>query len=102
PWRSNPSGTGYASVRPMPGYGRSRRSAGKRAGFSGDLLMSRRGAAIRWMAGGTMDEAGSWTGAADAATARVEAMVRDYQVKLARYVRRMTGDAEAALDLTQD
>jgi RNA polymerase sigma-70 factor (ECF subfamily) len=49
-----------------------------------------------------MDEAGSWTGAGDAATARVEAMVRDYQVKLARYVRRMTGDAEAALDLTQD
>ena len=28
--------------------------------------------------------------------------MRDYQVKLARYVRRMTGDAEAALDLTQD
>src|SRR5580698_8781003 len=64
--------------------------------------MSRHRAAVRWIAGGAMDEAGSWTGAGDAATARVEAMVRDYQVKLARYVRRMTGDAEAALDLTQD
>lgn len=49
-----------------------------------------------------MNEAGSWTAAGDAAQARIESMVRDYQVKLARYLRRMTGDAEAALDLTQD
>ena len=36
------------------------------------------------------------------AQARVEAMVREYQTKLARYVRRMVGDADVALDLTQD
>jgi RNA polymerase sigma-70 factor, ECF subfamily len=37
-----------------------------------------------------------------AAQARVDALVRDYQTKIARYVRRMLGDAEAALDITQD
>ncbi|HET6275414.1 MAG TPA: RNA polymerase sigma factor [Candidatus Cybelea sp.] len=36
------------------------------------------------------------------AQARVESLVLEYQTKLARYVRRMVGDAEAALDLTQD
>ena len=36
------------------------------------------------------------------AQARVDAMVREYQTKLARYLRRMVGDAEVALDLTQD
>src|SRR5665213_677423 len=36
------------------------------------------------------------------AQARVEALVREYQVKLARYVRRMVGDADVALDITQD
>ena len=36
------------------------------------------------------------------AEARIEAMVCEYQTKLARYVRRMVGDAEVALDLTQD
>lgn len=39
---------------------------------------------------------------AEAAQARVDALVREYQTKLARYVRRMIGDAEAALDVTQD
>jgi RNA polymerase sigma-70 factor, ECF subfamily len=34
--------------------------------------------------------------------ARVESLVLEYQTKLARYVRRMVGDAEAAQDLTQD
>ena len=34
--------------------------------------------------------------------ARVEALVREYQTKLARYLRRMVGDSEVALDLTQD
>jgi RNA polymerase sigma-70 factor (ECF subfamily) len=33
---------------------------------------------------------------------RVDAMVREYQTKLARYLRRMVGDAEVALDLSQD
>jgi RNA polymerase sigma factor (sigma-70 family) len=33
---------------------------------------------------------------------RIEAIVREYQTKLARYVRRMVGDSEVALDLTQD
>jgi RNA polymerase sigma-70 factor, ECF subfamily len=36
------------------------------------------------------------------AQARVEAMVLEYQTKLVRYVRRMVGDADVALDLTQD
>jgi len=37
-----------------------------------------------------------------AAQARTESLVVEYQVKLARYLRRMVGDAEAALDLTQE
>lgn len=36
------------------------------------------------------------------AQSRIEALVRDYQTKLARYVRRMVGDNEVALDVTQD
>jgi len=36
------------------------------------------------------------------AQARAESLVLGYQTKLARYVRRMVGDAEVALDLTQD
>lgn len=36
------------------------------------------------------------------AQARVEEMVREYQTKLARYLRRMVGDAEVALDISQD
>jgi RNA polymerase sigma factor (sigma-70 family) len=39
---------------------------------------------------------------ASAAQARVDALVREYQTKIARYVRRMIGDAEAAMDVTQD
>ncbi len=39
---------------------------------------------------------------APAAHARVEALVREHQVKLARYVRRMVGDADVALDIVQD
>ena len=38
----------------------------------------------------------------DVAQARVDRMVREYHTKLVRYVRRMVGDAEVALDLTQD
>jgi RNA polymerase sigma factor CnrH len=37
-----------------------------------------------------------------AAQARIDALVREYQTKIDRYVRRMIGDAEAALDVTQD
>ncbi len=33
---------------------------------------------------------------------RTEALVIEHQTKLARYLRRMVGDAEVALDLTQD
>ena len=33
---------------------------------------------------------------------RTETLVSEHQVKLARYLRRMVGDAEVALDLTQD
>ena len=36
------------------------------------------------------------------AQVRVESLVREYQTKLARYLRRMVGDSEVALDLTQD
>jgi RNA polymerase sigma factor (sigma-70 family) len=36
------------------------------------------------------------------AQARAESLVLEYQTKLARYVRRMVGDADVALDLTQD
>jgi len=36
------------------------------------------------------------------AQARAESLVLEYQAKLARYLRRMVGDAEAALDLTQE
>jgi RNA polymerase sigma-70 factor (ECF subfamily) len=39
---------------------------------------------------------------ANVAHARVEALVRDHQTKLARYVRRMVGDADVALDIVQD
>lgn len=49
-----------------------------------------------------VDEVYLRTGEASIAEARVDAMVREYQTKIARYVRRMVGDAEAALDLTQD
>jgi RNA polymerase sigma factor (sigma-70 family) len=37
-----------------------------------------------------------------AAQARVDVLVREYQTKIVRYVRRMIGDAEAAMDVTQD
>jgi RNA polymerase sigma factor (sigma-70 family) len=40
--------------------------------------------------------------AATVAQGRIDALVREYQTKLARYLRRMIGDAESALDLTQD
>ena len=36
------------------------------------------------------------------AEVRVDALVREYQTRLVRYVRRMVGDSEVALDLTQD
>ncbi len=36
------------------------------------------------------------------AQVRVESLVHDYQTKLVRYLRRMVGDSEVALDLTQD
>lgn len=37
-----------------------------------------------------------------AAHSRVEGLVREHQTKLARYVRRMVGDADVALDIAQD
>lgn len=39
---------------------------------------------------------------AAAAQARVDALAREYHTKLARYLRRMLGDSELALDLTQE
>lgn len=39
---------------------------------------------------------------AQAAHSRVETLVREHQTKLARYVRRMVGDADVALDIVQD
>ncbi|MBV8154780.1 MAG: RNA polymerase sigma factor [Candidatus Eremiobacteraeota bacterium] len=49
-----------------------------------------------------MDEVVLRTNETAVAEARVEAMVREYQTKIARYVRRMIGDAEASLDVSQD
>lgn len=49
-----------------------------------------------------MDEVYLRTDQGTAAQARVDAMVREYQTKLARYVRRMVGEAEVALDISQD
>jgi len=39
---------------------------------------------------------------AAAVQARVESLVREHQTKLARYVRRMVGDPDVALDIAQD
>lgn len=49
-----------------------------------------------------MDEVYLQADRGNVAQRRVDAMVREYHTKLVRYVRRMVGDAEAALDLTQD
>ena len=49
-----------------------------------------------------MDEVYLHAEAGAVAQVRVEAMVREYQTKLARYLRRMVGDAEVALDISQD
>lgn len=49
-----------------------------------------------------MDEVYLRADQGDVAQVRVDAMVREYHTKLVRYVRRMVGDAEVALDLTQD
>ncbi|MBV8117505.1 MAG: RNA polymerase sigma factor [Candidatus Eremiobacteraeota bacterium] len=49
-----------------------------------------------------MDEVYAQTDRGNVAEMRVDAMVREYQTKLARYLRRMVGDAEVALDLSQD
>jgi RNA polymerase sigma-70 factor, ECF subfamily len=49
-----------------------------------------------------LDEVYLNTQSAAGVQVRVEALVREYQTKLARYLRRMVGDSELALDLTQD
>jgi RNA polymerase sigma-70 factor, ECF subfamily len=49
-----------------------------------------------------MDEAYVSAGNDARAQARAEGLVREYQTKLARYLRRMVGDADVALDLTQE
>ncbi|MDE2483009.1 MAG: sigma-70 family RNA polymerase sigma factor [bacterium] len=50
-----------------------------------------------------MEEVYLTAGSAESgAQVRVEALAREYQTKLARYLRRMVGDSEVALDLTQD
>jgi RNA polymerase sigma factor (sigma-70 family) len=49
-----------------------------------------------------VEEAVEMVDATAVAQARAEALVLEYQVKLARYLRRMVGDSEVALDLTQD
>ena len=49
-----------------------------------------------------MDEARLVVNPTAIAQARTEALVVEFQTKLARYLRRMVGDAEVALDLTQD
>ncbi len=42
------------------------------------------------------------TGGVAVAQARVDTLCREHQTKLARYVRRMVGDADISLDITQD
>ena len=49
-----------------------------------------------------MEDAYPGAQASAIARARAESLVLEYQVKLARYLRRMVADAEVALDLTQD
>jgi RNA polymerase sigma-70 factor, ECF subfamily len=49
-----------------------------------------------------MDQTQIMVDATAIAQARAESLVLEYQTKLARYVRRMVGDSEVALDLTQD
>ena len=49
-----------------------------------------------------MEEVYLTTQSAAGVQLRIEALVREYQTKLARYLRRMVGDSELALDLTQD
>ena len=49
-----------------------------------------------------MEEVYLTTQSAAGVQVRIEALVREYQSKLARYLRRMVGDSELALDLTQD
>ncbi len=39
---------------------------------------------------------------ATTAHVRIESLVKDHQVKLARYLRRMVGDPDAALDISQE
>lgn len=49
-----------------------------------------------------MEELYLTSASAAGAEIRVEALVREFQTRLVRYVRRMVGDSEVALDLTQD
>ena len=49
-----------------------------------------------------MEEVYLQTQSTAGAQIRVETLVHEYQTKLARYLRRMVGDSEVALDLTQD
>ena len=89
---SNPSAITSASGRRRRGCARSPRSA------------ARRGAGHR-ARGPTVGENWEACHRADPtaiAQARAESLVLEYQTKLARYLRRMVGDAEVALDLSQD
>lgn len=49
-----------------------------------------------------MEELALSSAASAGADVRVDELVRAYQTRLIRYVRRMVGDSEVALDLTQD
>ncbi|MDQ6825971.1 MAG: RNA polymerase sigma factor [Candidatus Eremiobacteraeota bacterium] len=42
------------------------------------------------------------TASAPVAHARIESLVKEHQIKLARYVRRMVGDPDVALDISQE
>jgi RNA polymerase sigma-70 factor, ECF subfamily len=50
----------------------------------------------------SMEEVYLTTQSAIGVQVRIEALVSEYQTKLARYLRRMVGDSELALDLTQE
>jgi RNA polymerase sigma factor (sigma-70 family) len=59
-------------------------------------------ALVTAVADGTLGQVYLAAGTMATAQARVDTLVREYQTKLARYVRRMVGDADVALDITQD
>src|SRR5579884_4320630 len=92
---SSPSVTTCGSVRHPRGCALSAKSAGKAVTLTRRIALLGKG-------GQNVEQVYLIATEAQAAHARVEALVREHQGKLARYVRRMVGDADLALDIVQD